>query len=175
MNEICRRFARAKSRAHEPALGAGASLRTLFLAEPALIRAGLPYARSALGALFLMLFAASAPLHAQIVRGQVVDSVTQVPLAQATIALIDRDGAEQARTVTDDEGRFLLRAPAAGEFHLRVELEGYRSSTFPPFALTTTEMKAFMLLIADLAPPPNPVTPAEVIGEVCPAGTCTPR
>ena len=117
--------------------------------------------RSPLVVLLLVLFGAIAPLRAQIVRGQVVDSVTQVPLAQAVVTLADRDGAELARTVTDDEGRFLLRAPAAGEFHLRVEAEGYRRSTFPPFALGASEMKGFRLLIANIAPPPTPIGAGE--------------
>ncbi len=123
--------------------------------------------RSPLVVLLLALFGAIAPLRAQIARGEVVDSVTQVPLAQAVVALADQDGAELARTVTDDEGLFLLRAPAAGEFHLRVEAEGYRSSTFPPFALASSEMNGFRLLIASIAPPP----PAPAIDELCPAGT----
>ena len=53
MKEIHRRFSRAESRADQPAL----------------VRAGLPYGRSALVVLLLALFGAIAPLHAQIVRG----------------------------------------------------------------------------------------------------------
>ena len=73
----------------------------------------------------LALFGAAAPsLDAQIVRGQVVDSITQAPVDGAAVVLLASTGAEMARTTTDAEGLFLLRAPG-GEYRLRAEMEGF--------------------------------------------------
>ena len=79
--------------------------------------------------------AVPASAHAQIVRGLVVDSVVGMTLVSSTVVLLDASGAEIARTLTDDQGLFLLRAPGAGRYRLRAEKEGYRSSEFPAFDL----------------------------------------
>lgn len=118
----------------------------------------------------LMLALSTGPLNAQMVQGQVVDSVTEVPVAGATLLLLDADGGEVDRTVADEEGRFLLLAPGAGEYRLRVAHEGFRASTFPPFALDPDAVRGFMLLVASLTPPPSELSAEDIIARVCPEG-----
>jgi hypothetical protein len=91
-----------------------------------------------------------APLRAQIVRGQVVDSVTETPLAGGAVILLMAAGEEVGRTITDSEGLFLLRAEGPGTYRLRVEADGYRASEFPPFDLATDAVRGYVLLVAAL-------------------------
>lgn len=90
---------------------------------------------------------------AQIVRGQVVDSLTRRPLVHATVSLIDSTGREILSAVSDPEGLFLVRAPAAAPYRLRVESEGYVPSTFPRFQIAPNQTLAYMLLVAPTGTP----------------------
>ena len=93
-------------------------------------------------------------LSAQIVRGQVVDSVLGTPVPAVAVVLLYQTGDEVARTVTDEEGLFLLRAPGAGQYHLRAQSDGYRLSDFPLFDLAADGMLAYRLLVPSVNPPP---------------------
>src|SRR5438552_16578071 len=88
------------------------------------------------------------PVPAQIVRGQVVDSVTRVPVGGGSIILLAAGSAQVARTVTDPDGPFLLRVGAPGQYRLRVEAQGYRASEFPPFPLAADRGPRCVLLLA---------------------------
>ena len=103
---------------------------------------------------------------AQIVRGKVVDRVVGTPIAGGSVLLLDNAGTEVARTVTDEDGLFLLKAPGAGQFRLRAEGEGYQDSEFPPFDLAADGMVAYRLLVASVDPPPPPSEPDEVDAEL---------
>jgi hypothetical protein len=85
---------------------------------------------------------------AQIVRGQVVDSLTNAPLAKATVSLLQRDSGIIDQTTADDEGLFLLRAAEAGAYRVAVEFPLYRFSTFPEFSLAAEAVASFQLLVA---------------------------
>ena len=119
-----------------------------------------------------LLGATTHSLDAQLVRGQVVDSVLSLPVSAVTVVLLDASETEVSRTITDEEGLFLLRAPAgeAGEYRLRAALEGYRTSTFPPFALDLDNMPAFRLLLPNLLLPDPPRTWEEVAETFCEEG-----
>jgi hypothetical protein len=117
--------------------------------------------------LLLLTGSSTGPISAQIVRGQVVDSISRAPVAGATLALLDSSGVEIERTVADEEGRFLLRAPGAGQYRLRVAQDTYRASTFPPFTLGADEVKAFMLLLASLTPPEPSLTWEQMAAALC--------
>jgi hypothetical protein len=97
----------------------------------------------------LSLLAFAPPLQAQAVRGQVADSTTHVPLAGAAVVLLNAEGEEVGRAEADHDGLFTLRAPEPGEYQLRVEYEGYRTSLFPTFTLEADEAKGFLLLVSD--------------------------
>ena len=79
------------------------------------------------------------PLSAQIVRGQVIDSIGGVPITDAGVALLDSSGTAVARTITDEAGVFVLHAPHRGEYRLAIEYVGYRSS----FAMLTSQVLLF--------------------------------
>ena len=107
------------------------------------------------------------PLSGQIVRGQVVDSITSAPIQGVVLVLLDRTRVEVSRTHTDEEGLFLLRARTAGRYRIRATHDTYRESTFPPFELADEEVKAFILLVPPTsAPEPPDIT--DVIDYLCP-------
>ncbi|HKK08556.1 MAG TPA: carboxypeptidase regulatory-like domain-containing protein, partial [Gemmatimonadota bacterium] len=90
-----------------------------------------------MAAAFLALLAAlPAGLAAQTaVRGRMLEAGTGVPVAGALIEL--RAGSDSAvdRVLTDDGGRFSLRAPAAGSYVLHAERIGFRDWDSDPFAV----------------------------------------
>lgn len=98
------------------------------------------------------------PTWAQIVQGQVLDSVTDAAVGGASVLLLGAGNVEAARTVTDPEGLFLLRVASPGAYRLRVEAAGYRLSEFPPFDLATDQVRAYVLLVASEATELQPVT-----------------
>ncbi len=110
------------------------------------------------------------PLTGQIVRGQVVDSITGAFVVGGQVELLDELGAVLAQTITNEEGRFLLRAPGASRYRLRASHTDYHVSTFPPFELATDDFKAFMLLAPPLVAPEEQPVPdmADFIEQVCP-------
>lgn len=76
-----------------------------------------------------------AAARAQVVRGEVVGAEDQRPVAGAFVALIAADGRREAGFVTDDAGRFLLRARTTGTYTLRVERIGLETITSEALAL----------------------------------------
>ena len=137
---------------------------------------GNPSTVLALGVTLALAFPFS--LSAQIVRGQVVDSILGTPIAGGVVWLIDETGSEVARTITDAEGLFLLRATGAGQYHMRAEGDGYRVSDFPPFELAADGMLAYRLLVPSVDPPPSTPEPDDtdaelVIEQIC-QGTSVP-
>ncbi len=104
----------------------------------------------------------SDPLAGQIVRGQVMDSITGAVVAGTTVALLDARGSTIASTRTDAAGLFLVRAPGPGSYRLRVESSVFRTSTFPPFELQAEELLSFGLLVRPAADPPESLTDEEI-------------
>lgn len=109
------------------------------------------------------------PLSGQIVRGQVVDSITGAFVERGRVELLDEAGTVLAQTLTNEQGLFLLRAPSPNRYRLRASHADYHVSTFPPFELADGDLKAFMLLAPPLEPPERS-TPdlSEFIERVCP-------
>lgn len=68
------------------------------------------------------------PVAAQTVAGTVVEAGTHRPLEGAFVVLRDDAGERRAAVLADSEGRFLLRAPAAGRYTLAAQLIGYADS-----------------------------------------------
>ncbi len=90
----------------------------------------------ALTAWLVVVWAAAAPpASAQIVRGRVVEEGAGTPLPGAMIVLVDADGGQAGRILTNDLGAFTLRAPRAGVYTLRADRIGYASTTSPPLEL----------------------------------------
>ena len=78
---------------------------------------------------------AASAASAQVVTGTVRNASGGDPLPGAIVILTSPAGAALSGTLTDEAGRFRLRAPAAGTFTLRVDVVGYRSTVVPPFAI----------------------------------------
>ncbi len=87
----------------------------------------------ALGA--VLLSGLTSPLQAQVVRGQVADSVTGAPVGAGFVVLLGPDGGEITRTLTSRDGRFAFNlAPnQRGPLRLRSERIGYSVSVTEPF------------------------------------------
>lgn len=91
--------------------------------------------------------AATCPLAAQTIDGRVIDGTNENGVGGASVALVDRDGAERARALTDSVGRFLLRPPEAGEYYLTADRLGYAAARSPLLALTTEGRAALELVV----------------------------
>lgn len=79
--------------------------------------------------LFMSLFIMHYPLciHAQSIRGAVVDSLTRKPLLEASVSLLSaRDSSLVTFGITDGEGRFVLPKVAEGQYRVLVTYVGYR-------------------------------------------------
>lgn len=79
--------------------------------------------------------ATAPPATAQVVRGRVLEEGSGTPLAGAMIVLTDAAGDQAGRILTDDLGRFTLRAPRDGAYTLRADRIGYASVTSAPLEL----------------------------------------
>lgn len=76
----------------------------------------------------LTLAAVSAPgaAGAQIVVGRVLDSLTAAPISTAAVMLLDSSDVAVDWAETDSLGRFVLRAPAVGDYRLFADRLAYR-------------------------------------------------
>ncbi|MDQ6828853.1 MAG: carboxypeptidase-like regulatory domain-containing protein [Gemmatimonadota bacterium] len=95
------------------------------------------------------------PLHAQTIRGHVVDSVTAAPVADIALSLVDERGVTVAATTAGPSGEFSVQAPVAGVYRVRLQRIGYRTTLTSPFALeaqaTITRSLAIESVFAALA------------------------
>lgn len=85
------------------------------------------------------------PAWGQAVRGELVDRVNQRGVAGAFVVLLDANEREVARALTDDRGRFLLHAPAAGTYRLQSKRIGFRLTVSPPIVLETGRTVSYRL------------------------------
>jgi len=92
----------------------------------------------------LALLLAARPLAAQTVQGELVDAAGR-PLGGAMVVLLDAEGKVQGRVLTDESGRFVLRAPGAGSYRLRAERIGFERTESPPLALAPGEARPYRL------------------------------
>lgn len=77
-------------------------------------------------------------LAAQSVEGVVRDAFER-PLQATYVALLDEARESVSTTVTDDEGRFEIRAPTPGSYYVYVNRLAFRSLVDGPFALREGE------------------------------------
>jgi hypothetical protein len=85
----------------------------------------------------VVLSAVSVPISAQVVQGRYIDEATGQAVASVTVDLLwsDEGNYTVASAITDDEGRFILRAAASGEYRLRSTRIGYQAVTTRLFDL----------------------------------------
>jgi hypothetical protein len=85
------------------------------------------------------------PASGQAIRGQLVDRANGAPVAGAFVVLLDSGDREVARSLTDDRGRFLLRAPTAGSYRLQSKRIGFRLTVSPPVVLEADRTISYRL------------------------------
>lgn len=73
--------------------------------------------------------------EAQTILGRVLDQVNEAPVGGVIVRLVERDGAERLRTLSDSAGRFVIAPPEAGEYLLTTERFGYMETRSPLIAL----------------------------------------
>jgi hypothetical protein len=89
--------------------------------------------------LLLAALLAAVPAASQAVEGRVTESQTLQPVFGAQVTLLDAADEVVASGVTDAAGAFRLQAPGAGEFRLRAERVGLRSTLTRAVALAPGE------------------------------------
>lgn len=95
----------------------------------------------------LSLFILLSPIEAQeitaqpgpLVQGAVTAEESGMPLAAVAVTLFGGDGDELLTVLTDDQGRYSLRAPASGVYRLRAERTDYHPRESGPFTLQATD------------------------------------
>jgi hypothetical protein len=96
--------------------------------------AGSGVVRGLVCAVLLAVFGPAA-LSAQRVNGTLVDADTRAAVGGATVLLVNDAGETVHSTVSDAQGAFTLRAPAAGVYRLQASRIGYRDGTSQPMVL----------------------------------------
>ena len=79
---------------------------------------------------FLLLLLALLPgagVQGQSVRGYILESGSEEPIILADVALLDTAMTVIDRTVSSQEGRFVLRSPEPGSFYVQAGALGYRT------------------------------------------------
>jgi len=94
--------------------------------------------------LFMSILKTNAQVATQIVRGQVVDKITQSPLPGATVMLLNHT--PQLGTAADADGFFKLREVPLGKQSIVVNYIGYKPSTLPN--ITVNAGKEVVLIIS---------------------------
>jgi len=84
----------------------------------------------------LVLLGAAAPASGQELRGLIVETGTDTPVALAGVFLLDADREITESVLADSVGRYRIRAPEGGEYILRVQRLGYFETESPLFALS---------------------------------------
>ena len=79
--------------------------------------------------------APAADVHAQTIYGRVLDQINEAPVGGVIVRLVERDGAERLRALSDSAGRFVLAPPEAGEYVITTERFGYLETRSPLIAL----------------------------------------
>ncbi len=79
-----------------------------------------------------------------------MDVTSGIPVGTGFVVLLDEDSSEVARALNSSDGRFTLRAPAAGMYRLRSERIGYRAGVSPLFELGPDSTLHYTLRVAAL-------------------------
>lgn len=102
--------------------------------------------RTLLAALLLLL-AAPSQARAQAVIGEVVEEGTGRPIALALVRLIDADGGERARALTDTAGLFVFRSVVPATYTLAAEQIGYADVAGEPVTVVRGESVRVTLVL----------------------------
>ncbi len=100
----------------------------------------------------------AAPAPAQTLRGQVLEAESRKPVAGARVTLVRTDDTSGAVAISGEDGGFLLRARAAGVFHLDVTRLGYRPQREGPFGLARDQVVELDVMMPVVPYTMDPVT-----------------
>lgn len=96
------------------------------------------------GSILLCWFVSPNELTAQLLRAQIVDSVTSQPISGVVVSVLDNKDQPLLRTVANEQGRFALVIPPTAS-HLRIQRIGYRARivgrAFIDFSSMTTSFR----------------------------------
>lgn len=111
--------------------------------------------------LWLPLSLAPGVLGAQVrIVGRVLDDLTDAPLAEVRVTLLDRDGVVLGRTSTPEDGTFEFQVRNAKAVRLRAERMGYQPNTSP---LLYFDVRKFFQVEIRLDPEVILLAPLEVL------------
>ena len=116
------------------------------------------------GRLALVLLAlplAAASLSGQTVRGVVIDDSTKLPIASATVTLVNDAGADVLSVRSDSFGDFTIHAGRPGRYHVRAVRIGYRPLTSDRVSLGIGQLVALRLSMSSVAQELVPVRVVE--------------
>src|SRR5690606_4887317 len=113
--------------------------------------------RGATASLVFPLLFAALPAHAQIVRGTVVEEGFDKPIDQAEVVLVDKDGKEKAKALTDSLGIFRIEVEEAGRYSLSVRRLGFVTVATHEVEVGTGETVAVELRMSAQAIPLEPL------------------
>lgn len=93
----------------------------------------------------------------QTLDGKVVEDSTHVPIAGASVTVLDTSGVALKGAVTDSAGAFQLAFDTAGVYRLRAEQPGYRTVTSDTVSVEKDEFVTVELRLARQAIPLEPL------------------
>lgn len=107
--------------------------------QDATFHLGVPARRLALVVSALLLWVGGAThVAAQTVMGSVLDVNTSAPLPGVMVSLLDRDGQRVKAVLSDETGRFVMAVDDFGDYSIRAERIGLRTTTSGVFRLFST-------------------------------------
>lgn len=92
-----------------------------------------------------------ASLSAQTVTGSVLDATSSAPLQGVLVSLLNADGERVRAVLSDETGRFVIPTEAFGDYSLRAERIGLRTTTSATFRLFSTIAHDERILMGDRA------------------------
>lgn len=111
-----------------------------------------------LSSITALLYTGPDPVHAQVVRGRVLEVSTNEPIKLAALELLDDRQRVLARTSADSMGAFKLRGWLAGKYHVRASALGYQPVTSDVLEVGTGEEFELNVRLATDAIAIQPVT-----------------
>lgn len=90
-------------------------------------------------------------LAAQTVRGVLTEEGSARRISGALVLLLDADGRQASGSLTDEQGRYQIRASAAGRYTLRIQRIGFTTTTGGPFELARGSVVEWPMSVAPLA------------------------
>ncbi len=100
----------------------------------------------------------AARVHAQVVRGRVLEADTRRPVAGARVTLVRTDDTSGVVAISAENGAFSVRARAAGSYQVEVARLGYRPQREGPFHLAAGEVLELKVILPVLPYTMDPVT-----------------